>query len=98
MPSKRYLRWRREMIDAYHDARLREILAPLAAAARIWENGDISNEGLLDEVNNANREARSFDRSFIGDHDTQEQLIRDDEGWYISWVQAHPQPEDDDHA
>lgn len=92
MLSKSLLRWRREMIDAYYDARFREILTPLASAAREWEAGDISNNGLMDEVSRTHRAARSFDSFFVGGHDIQEQLIQADETWYADWVQNHPRP------
>jgi hypothetical protein len=95
MPSKSLLRWRREMIDAYYDAQTREILVPLAAAAREWESGDISNNGLIDEVARAHRATRSFDGSFVGGHDILETLIQANENWYVAWIQDHPRPVDD---
>lgn len=95
MPSKRTLRWRREMIDAYYDDRYRTILTPLAQAGRAWEAGDLSNSGLLDEVKRVHRESRTFDSSFVGDHEILEQRIQSDEAWYAAWIQAHPRPEED---
>jgi len=92
MPSKTYLRWRREMIDAYYEERIREILQPVAGAAHAWEAGDLSSSGFLDEIFTAQRAARSFNGGFVGGHDILEGLIRADERWFATWVQDHPQP------
>ncbi len=94
-PKKRSLlyQWECEMIDAFHDDRWKELLAPLYEKFQAWKVGALSADELNEALDKSYNDRRALYRLFFEKHEWLARVIPLNEEWYPTWMKDHPRPE-----
>ena len=86
--------WEQALIDAYYDARWREVFDALHTQLHDWESGKLAHDEMSDALHAAHKGSQEV-YTFFGDRNRDHLIlfIALDEAWFTPWLSAHPAPQ-----